>query len=449
MGWCCSRGLARVRSDGPAQAPSGWLGLATPALELSPLVTALLAVALIISVAQLLGQLADRLGQPRVLGDIVGGILLGPSLLGALQPQLSAWLFSPAVRTQLNLLGQLGLVLFMFLVGLELNPRLLQGRIPLASRVTAVGVLLPLGLGLALAYGFEIWQPDLLPGDHSLAGALFMGTAMAITAFPVLARILAERNLLGQPLGAMAITAAALDDVVGWTLLAAVVAFSRSGSPLGALPTLVGTALYATLLLLATAPLRRLMKRRHRRGEAPGELLQTVVFSGALLSGVATELIGVHVIFGAFLWGLAMPRSEALHRWLALRLETVVLRLLLPLFFAMSGLNTRIGSLNTPQLLLAALLLLLVAVAGKFLGTWAVARASGVPSREAQALGWLMNTRGLTELVVLNVGLSLAVITPELFTMGVLMALITTAMAGPLLARLGYGRVAAPPPSLL
>ena len=181
--------------------------MTTPAMELSPLVTALLAVAVVITVAQLLGQLADRLGQPRVLGDIVGGILLGPSLLGALQPQLSAWLFSPAVRTQLNLLGQLGLVLFMFLVGLELNPRLLQGRIPLASRVTTVGVLLPLLLGLALAYGFEGWQPDLLPGDHSVAGALFMGTAMAITAFPVLARILAERNLMGQPLGALAITA--------------------------------------------------------------------------------------------------------------------------------------------------------------------------------------------------------------------------------------------------
>lgn len=413
-------------------------------MVLSPLITALLAVALIISLAQLLGQLADRLGQPRVLGDIVSGILLGPSLLGALQPQFSAWMFSPAVRTQLNLLGQLGLVLFMFLVGLELNPRLLQGRIPLASRITTVGVLLPLGLGLVLANRFEAWQPELLPGDHALAGALFMGTAMAITAFPVLARILAERNLLGQPLGALAITAAAIDDVVGWTLLAAVVAFSHSGSALGALPTLLATLLYAVLLLGASAPLRRWMERRQRRGAMPGPTGQTLVFVGALLSGVATELIGVHLIFGAFLWGLAMPRNEAIQDWLSLRLETVVLRLLLPLFFAMSGLNTRIGSLNSVQLWLAAGLLLLVAVAGKFLGTWAVARASGVPQREAQALGWLMNTRGLTELVVLNVGLSLGVISSELFTMGVLMALITTAMAGPLLARLGYERLASP-----
>ena len=419
------------------------MAFASLALQLSTLGIALLAVAVVITVAQLLGLLAERLGQPRVLGDIVGGIVLGPSLLGALAPQLSGWLFSAAVRTQLSLLGQLGLVLFMFLVGLELNPRLLQGRIPLASRVSVMGVLLPLLLGLALAHGFESWQPELLPGDRTVAGALFMGTAMAITAFPVLARILAERNLMGVPLGALAITAAALDDVVGWTLLAAVVAFSRSGSGLAALPVLCGTALYATVLLLGTAPLRRWMEGRHRRGHAPGELLQTVVFSGALLSGVATELIGVHVIFGAFLWGLAMPRNAALHRWLALRLETVVLRLLLPLFFAISGLSTRIGSLNTPQLALAALLVLLVAVAGKFLGAWSVARASGMPPREAQALGWLMNTRGLTELVVLNVGLSLGVITPELFTMGVLMALITTAMAGPLLSRLGYGRGAA------
>jgi Kef-type K+ transport system membrane component KefB len=418
-------------------------------MEPSPLITALLAVAVVISVAQLLRQLADRLGQPQVLGDIVGGILLGPSLLGALQPQLSTWLFAPAVRTQLNLLGQLGLVLFMFLVGLELNPRLLRGRLPLASRISVVGVLLPLTLGLVLANRLESWLPGLLPGDHTAAGALFTGTAMAITAFPVLARILTERRLLGQPVGALAITAAAVDDVVGWSLLAAVVAFSRSGSALAALPTLLGIAVFAGALLVATAPLRRLLERRHQRGEAPGGMLQTLVFSGALLCAVITELIGVHVIFGAFLWGLCMPRNEALHQWLELRLETVVLKLLLPLYFAISGLSTSIGSLSSPSLWLAAGLVLLVAVAGKFLGAWGVARLSGVPRREAQVLGWLMNTRGLTELVVLNVGLSLGVISTELFTMGVLMALITTAMAGPLLNRLGYGRQAQTAPAAL
>ncbi len=421
------------------------MGPAEPArspLDLSPLGVTLLAVAVVIGLAQLLGELAHRLGQPRVLGDIVGGILLGPSLLGALKPGLYGWLFSAPVRLQLNGLGQLGLVLFMFLVGLELNPRLLQGRMPLASRISLVGVVLPLLLGLGLAERLEAWFPTLLPGDHSAAGALFLGTAMAITAFPVLASILSDRQLLNQPLGSLAITAAAVDDVVGWSLLAAVAAFSRSGSMVAALPILLGVALYAGVLLVATAPLRRRLERRQHQLGALAPWLDTLILAGALLSGVITELLGVHVIFGGFLWGLAMPRSEALRRWLSLRLDMVVQRLLLPLFFAISGLNTRIGSLDRPELWLAAALVLVVAVAGKFGGVWAVARASGVSPRDCQALGWLMNTRGLTELVVLNVGLSVGVITQDLFTMGVLMALVTTAMAGPLLNRLGYDRVA-------
>lgn len=409
-------------------------------MALATIPVALLAVGITIVVTQLAGQVALRVGQPRVMGDLVGGILLGPSLLGALLPGFSSWLFAPSVINQLNLLAQLGLILFMFLVGLDINPRLLRGRLPLASRISAAGVALPLVLGVALAWVLEEWQPDLLPGDHAIAGALFMGTAMAITAFPVLARILAERNLLAQPIGTLAISTAAIDDVVGWSLLAAVVAFSRASSPAGVLTTLAGTAIYAALLLTATTPLRRFLEKRHSAGLAPGELCQTLLFTGAVFSGLATEALGVHVIFGAFLWGLCMPRQAELQQWLALRLETVVLRLLLPLFFAISGLNTRIGSLHSLALWLAVGLVLLVAVLGKFLGVWLVARASGIPGREAQALGWLMNTRGLTELVVLNVGLSLGVITPALFSIGVLMALSTTAMTGPLLERLGYGR---------
>ena len=200
-------------------------------MPLSVEAIALLAVAVVVLVAELLGNLALRLGQPRVIGDIVGGILLGPSLLGLLLPGLSRWLFAPAVVSQINLLGQLGLVLYMFLVGVELNPRHLVGRLPLASRVSAMGIALPLGLGVLLSDRLEAWLPDLLPGNHTLAGSLFMGTAMAITAFPVLARILSERQLTDQPLGTLAIAAAAIDDVVGWILLAAAVSLSRSGSP--------------------------------------------------------------------------------------------------------------------------------------------------------------------------------------------------------------------------
>ncbi len=417
-------------------------------MEISVQATALLAVAVVIVVAQLVGALAERLGQPRVIGEIVGGILLGPSLLGMLAPGLESSLFSAPVRGQLHLLGQLGLVLFMFLVGVELNPRLLQGRLPLASRITAIGVLLPLTLGVLLAKLLERWQPSLIPGEGRLDTALFLGTAMAITAFPVLARILRERDLLRKPIGALALSAAAIDDVVGWTLLATVVAYSRSGSLLGVLPPLLGTVVWAVVLIGATRPLRRSLERRHHRHRPMGPLLQTTLFSGALISAVVTELLGVHAIFGAFLWGLAMPRDEGLHHWLELRLEAVVLRLLLPLFFAVSGLGTNIGSLNRPALWVAAALVLMVAVAGKFAGTWAMARLSGVESREAQALGWLMNTRGLTELVVLNVGLELGVISTELFTMGVLMALTTTAMTGPLLSRLGYGRLPEAPKGL-
>ena len=410
------------------------------------LVTALVAIALIVVVAQLLGALLERWGQPRVIGEILGGIALGPSLLGSLAPGLESSLFSPEVRSQLNLLGQLGLALFMFLIGLELNPNLLRGRLPLASRITAVGIALPLSLGIALAALLERWQPSLLPGAHSLAGALFMGTAMAITAFPVLARILRERGLISKPLGALTITVAAIDDLLSWVLLAAVVAYARSSSGWAALVPLLLTAAWAVLLLVGLRPLRLWLEDHYRRTRRLGPLLQVGLLSGALFSGAVTEWMGVHLIFGAFLWGLAMPRYEPLRRRLELRLETVVLQLLLPLFFAMSGLNTRLGSLNSPQLWAAMGLVLLVAVAGKYLGTWATARLSGVEPREAQALGWLVNTRGLTELVVLNVGLSLGVISVELFSIGVLMAILTTLMTGPLLGRLGYDRQGLPQP---
>ena len=406
------------------------------------LTTALVAVAVIILVAQLLGALLERWGQPRVIGEILGGIALGPSLLGALAPALQQSLFGPALRPQLNLLGQLGLALFMFLLGLELNPALLQGRIPLASRITAVGVGLPLLLGVGLALLLEAWQPLLLPGDHSLAGALFMGTAMAITAFPVLARILQERQLTDQPLGALAISVAAIDDLFSWILLAAVVAYARSGQAWGALTPLLLTAVWALLLLRGLRPLRRRLERYIAGGGSVGPLLQVGLIAGALISGAVTEAIGVHLIFGAFLWGLAMPRQGQLQQLLELRLQSVVLQLMLPLFFAISGLNTQLQVLSDPELLLAALVVLAVAVAGKFLGTWITASRSGVPAREAQALGWLMNTRGLTELVILNVGLSVGLISRTLFSIGVLMAIGTTLMTGPLLDRLGYRRQA-------
>lgn len=405
---------------------------------LSPIALCFLAVAVIVLTAQLGGALARRCGQPRVMGEILAGIALGPSLLGALAPGLEAVLFSPPVRQQLDLLGQLGLVLFLFQVGMELDPRLLRQRLPLASRITLAALLVPLGLGVGVALFLERWQPELLPGTYAPAGALFLGTAMAITALPVLARILRERGLLGLPLGNLALSAAAIEDALDWVLLAAVVALTRTGSAWQALPVLLGSAAYATALLLLTRPLRRWLRSLPWREGNPGPVLQSALLAGVLVSAAITDRIGVHMIFGAFLWGVAMPRHRPLQEWMEQRLEATVRQLLLPLFFAVSGLNTSFGSLGTPELWASAGLVLGVAVLGKFLATWATARLGGLEPRQAEALGWLMNTRGLTELVVLAVGLELGVISRELYTIGVLMALVTTLMAGPLLDRLGY-----------
>ncbi len=407
---------------------------------LSPIALCFLAVAVIVLTAQLGGALARHCGQPRVMGEILAGIALGPSLFGALAPGLEALLFGPPVRQQLDLLGQLGLVLFLYLVGMELDPRLLRQRLPLASRITLASLLLPLTLGVGLALCLERWQPELLPGSNAPAGALFLGTAMAITALPVLARILHERGLIGLPLGNLALSAAVIEDAAGWVLLAAVVALSRTGSAWQALPVLLGCLVYGTSLLLITRPLRRWLRTLPWQGGNPGPVLQSALLAGVLVSAALTDRIGVHMIFGAFLWGVAMPRHRPLQQWMEQRLDGVVRRLLLPLFFAVSGLNTSFGSLRTAELWACAGLVLGVAVLAKFSAAWGTARLNGLPPREAEALGWLMNTRGLTELVVLAVGLELGVISRELYTIGVLMALVTTLMAAPLLDRLGYPR---------
>ncbi|MCP9773484.1 cation:proton antiporter [Synechococcus sp. Tobar12-5m-g] len=415
-----------------------------PSEPLSALSAVLVALALVIVVSKLLGRLLARFEQPPVIGEILGGIVLGPSLLGALAPQLQEAVFSQAVLPQLNLLSQLGLILFMFLVGLEVNPEHLRGRARLAVRISLAGITLPLVLGVLLAFGLEAVLPELLPGDRTLPGMLFMGTAMAITAFPVLSRLLKDRGLMGQPLGQLVISCAAIDDVVSWVLLAAVVSFTRSGSGFGALPALVGTLAWALILLVGLRPLMGRLEAHYREARQLSPFLLSLLFAGAILSAVITDWIGVHYIFGAFLFGLALPRYGPLLRRLQLHTEDLVLTVLLPVFFAMSGLNTRIGSLDRPLLWLALVAVLAVAIGGKFLGCWAMARQGGLPPAEAQAVGWLMNTRGLTELVILNVALSLGVISTTLFTMMVVMALVTTAMASPLLTRLGISPAASP-----
>ena len=401
----------------------------------------MVALGIIVIVAQLLGQLAVRCQQPSVIGEIIGGILLGPSLLGKIAPGIEQTLFGGQVRSQLELLGQVGLVLFLFLVGLEFNPRLIQGRITLASRITAAGIVLPLILGIWMTFQLEGWFPGIVPANKQVAGAVFMGIAMSITTFAVLVLILRDRGLEKQPLGALAITSTAIGDAVSWILFAGVVSYARSNSTWGFVVPLIGTALWCLFLFVGLKPLRHELKARFRQNHKLNPLLQALVLGGVMLSAAVTDWLGVHLIFGAFLWGLAMPRDERLSKRMGLRLETVVMRVLLPLFFVISGLNTRIDSLNSPSLWGATFLVIGVAVVGKYLGTWGIAKLNGLNSRESQALGWLMNTRGLTEIVILNVGLMIGVISTELFTMGVIMALATTVITGPFLGALGYQQI--------
>lgn len=395
----------------------------------------MLDIAIVIVAARLMGAAFRRIGQPAVLGEITAGVLLGPTLLGAFPGDLDQLLFPMSARPFLTAIAQLGLILFMFLVGLEVDLSLVRGRERIASMVSLSSVVLPFGLGLALA-------TVLYPRHDTVNGrliefpalALFLGVAMSITAFPVLARILSDRGMHRTPVGVLSLACAAVDDVTAWSLLAIVIAVTTSGSLGGVALVILGTAAFAALMFLVVRPLLAgLVSRYERTGRLTPNLL-AVVLVGALLSAYATEVIGVHAIFGAFLFGVVMPRrgAAALTRDILEQVEHVAVLLLLPVFFVVAGLQVDVTNLGLDGLWQLGLILL-AAVAGKFLGAYGAARAQRVPRRQAGALGVLMNTRGLTELVILTVGLQLGVLDGQLFTMLVVMALVTTAMTGPLL----------------
>ena len=389
----------------------------------------MLAIAVVILAARLLRLGVERTGQPPVMGEVLAGILLGPTLLGAVAPGVQDYLFPSYVVPLLRGAADIGLAFYMFLVGMELDPRLLRGRVAHAAAISNASVLLPLALGILVALPlYEL----LAPADTSFAAfALFMGVAMSITAFPVLARILVERRMLRKPIGALALSAAAVDDVTAWGLLALATAIAGRGSALGTLPVLgYVLAFCAAMALLARPLLGRVASAYDEAGGVPGGWI-AAIFVGVLLSSYASMEAGVAAIFGAFVMGLVMPRRAGLSHDVARRLDYFVPTVLLPLFFVVTGLKTDVGLLDRPELWALALLLLGVAIAGKWVGATVVARVAGYRWRDAGVLGALMNTRGLTELIVLNVGLELGVISRALFTMLVLMALVTTFMAAP------------------
>lgn len=403
-----------------------------------PLLIFLIQLILVLAVAHGVGWLFQRLRQPRVVGEMAAGILLGPSLLGQAAPGFSAAVLGPELLGGLGALSQLGLLLFVFLVGLEIQPDQLRQKGGAALAISAASIVLPAALGVAvgLALAPQLAEPDVPP----LHFALFLGVALSITAFPVLARILVERGLLRTPLGALAIACAAADDLLAWCMLAVVVVLiNAAGAETPLWLMLGGSAIYcAAMLTLGRAAARMLLRPPAPSPQPAGSpRISHMQLAGVLImvaaSAALTEWLGVHALFGAFLAGAIMPRDAGLLRQIRSRLEDLTVVLLLPLFFAAVGLRTDIGLLDGGGLWLAAGLILAAAIAGKLIGATSAARLAGMPWPDALAMGALMNTRGLMELVVAGIGLEIGVINGEVFTILVLVAVVTTCMTGPLL----------------
>lgn len=427
--------LLAIRAYGEQLPPPPPATRATAArLRVSPdaLFHVLLALAAVIVVARITTLALRRFQQPPVIGEILAGLMLGPSLLGRISPDASHFLFPADIVPLIGVVSQIGIILYMFLVGLRLDVGRLRGRASVSVAVSHASIVLPMVLGGALA----LWlYPRFSSSDVSFTSfALFIGVSMSVTAFPVLARILADRGMTTTELGAIALACAAVDDVTSWCLLAFLIGIVRAASG-DVLTTLALTAAFIAVMVFAVRPAARLLRMaRDERGElTQGMFLLACV--GMLISALATERIGIHALFGAFLWGTLIPRDSALAEDVAARLEDVVVVLLLPSFFAFTGMRTEISSIGGYQLL-ACGLIIVVASLGKFGGSVMAALATGMERRPAMALGILMNTRGLMELIVLNVGLDLGVLSPTLFTLLVIMAVVTTVATTPVLDRL-------------
>jgi Kef-type K+ transport system membrane component KefB len=391
-----------------------------------------LQIAVILVAARIVGFLFQKIQQPQVMGEMVAGILLGPSLLGWLAPGVSAALFPPASLGYLNALSQVGLVVFMFVVGLALNPSELHGYGHAAVLTSHVSIVAPFCLGgLTALYLY----PRLSDDAVTFTGfALFMGAAMSITAFPVLARILTERGLLRSRMGTMAIACAAVDDVTGWCILAYIVVLVRvthAARPVWV--TIAGSLVYVLIMLLVVRRILPAFERQFRKRDRLSDNLLAVIVVLVLASALATEWLGIHLLFGAFLMGAIMPKAPEFIHYLLQKFESVTVVLLLPLFFAYTGLRTRIGVGGGRAIWFYSAIVIVVAITGKLGGSMFAARLAGMPWREAASLGILMNTRGLMELVILNIGLDIGVISPVMFSIMVLMALVTTFMTTPLL----------------
>lgn len=398
------------------------------------LLITLIALLMVVAVSRLLGLLFAKLGQPPVIGEVVGGIFLGPSFLRGFFPEFTEVIIPQEAMPFLGVIAQIGIILYMFVVGLELDLSELKKSSRAAASIVFASIALPFVLGLALATQLQ----NEMPAGVAFAGfAIFIGVSMSVTAFPVLARILSDYGLSKTRLGMMALTCAAIDDATAWCLLALSVGVSQS-SYTAALWTIALTLVFVVLMLSTVKPLfARIISRFEDSRQNTSETLLSTVLIGLLISAVSTELIGTHAIFGGFLFGVIIPHKSRIAVDLNLKLKDLVRVLFMPAFFAFTGMRTQISLISSSSDFALLGLILLVAIAGKFGGTYLAARFSGFKNRESIALGALMNTRGLVELIVLNVGFDLGVLNARLFTLLVLMALLTTFATGPALRVLG------------
>ncbi|RYY22469.1 MAG: cation/H(+) antiporter [Chitinophagaceae bacterium] len=410
-----------------------------------PLAILLLQILTIIIVARIFGFFCKKIGQPTVIGEIIAGIVLGPSFLGMYFPEYSGFLFPKQSLPNLQFLSQIGLILFMFVIGMELDLNVLKSKAKDAIVVSHASIIFPFTLGTGLAY--FIYQHFAPANVGFLAFSLFMGIAMSITAFPVLARIVQERGLSKTKLGTIVITCAAADDITAWCILAVVIAIVKAGSILSALYTILIALAYVFIMLRVVQPFLKKIGDKYQNKESFSKPVVAIFFITLLLSSYATEVIGIHALFGAFMAGVIMPANASFRNIFIEKVEDVALVLLLPLFFVFTGLRTHIGLLNEPYLWQICAAIIAVAVIGKFLGSALAARFVGQSWADSLAIGALMNCRGLMELIVLNIGYDLGVLSPEIFAMMVIMALVTTFMTGPALDLINRFVLAKNPPA--
>lgn len=385
---------------------------------------------IIIITSRVFGYFFKKMGQPTVMGEILAGIFLGPSILGSIFPAYLQAIFPPGSLDTMRILSQIGLILFMFVVGMELDLDILRTKARTAVTISNASIIIPFSLGVCLAYFLHnYYAPKDVP---FYAFALFMGIAMSITAFPVLARILRERALRDKRIEAIAMTSAALNDVTGWVALAFVIAIIKAHSFSGSVYTLLATVAYMVGMVFIVRPVMNKLAKAQENNFIKQSTI-AIIFIVMLLSSLCTELIGVHALFGAFMAGVIMPQQWHFRQIVTDKVEDVALILLLPLFFVITGLRTHINAVNTPTLWAVTLLIIFVAVLGKLGGSALAAKLTGENNYNSLSIGALMNTRGLMELVILNIGYDLNILSQEIFTMMVIMALVTTFMTSPLL----------------